>query len=605
MQFSKHYLALALAIALGAALRFALLDFKPLWLDEVLTALFSQGRSYDDIPLDAVFSLKQLEKIFALNPQATCSQIADALVTQSTHPPVFFCLMNRWLHWIDWPLSLAWKMRSFSVLFGIGAISAVYLLARVAFSPVAGLWAAAVMAVSPFGVYLSQEARHYSLPVLVCALALSALVQIQKDFSNRNPQRPLIWIGWIAANTLGLYIHYFFILAFIAQLGTLIFDFHFSRSRFSHGGKLLQPRNEIRHERFPNYQLSLWKHTLSIFIFQDKKYILLSLVPLVFFMPWLPKLLSHFGRSETSWIPHPHNIAPLYQTIAAWMTVSVMLPVENQPPWITIPSATTGILFGIWLGWVAFLGLQQLWNQPETHRNVRSLVSFTLWVLLQFGVIIYLLGKDITIAPRYHFVYYAALCALLGAGLAAGSQEKITEKQREKSGLTFLVNPNRQALLSTVLVAGVLSCMLVASDFCYRKPFYPRQVAENMNVDSAVPIAVVVGYKNFQDVGLGLSFALELHERDRENTAGSSMAFLSRSRGYEPVWQNLSQLENLPAPPLNLWVVAPELQRTDYPAQLLLSHESQKGTPCKIDPTHYHRIGVPYQLYRCIGKPQG
>lgn len=605
MRFSKHYLALALAIALGAALRFALLDFKPLWLDEVLTALFSQGRSYSDIPLDAVFPVSRLEQIFALNPQASCGQIAHTLVVQSTHPPVFFCLMHRWLDWIDWPLSLAWKMRSLSVLFGIGAIAAVYLLARVAFSPIAGLWAAAVMAVSPFGVYLSQEARHYSLPVLICALALSALVQIQKDFHSRDRQRPLLWVAWIAANTLGLYIHYFFLLAFIAQLVTLIFDFKFSRSQGSQGEQILQSGNENRDIRLPNYKISFRNNTLSIFICISPKYISICLLPVALFAPWLPILLGHFGRSETSWIPRPENIAPIYQTFATWMTVSVMLPVENQPLWIIIPGCLAMIIFASWLGWRAFLGLRQLLNQPETHRNVRTLVSFTLWVLLQFAAIVYLLGKDITIVPRYHFLYYPAMCVLLGAGLEAGSQVKIGEKEGEKSNspfLNFLLNPNRQALFYTVLVTGVLSCIVVVSDLGYRKAFHPREVAQNMNVDSAVPVAVVVGYKNFQDVGLGLSFALELHERDREGKAGSSMAFLQRSRGYERVWQNLSQLENLPAPPLNLWVVAPEIRRADYPARLLLSQESQQGTTCHIDSAHYHRIGVPYQLYRCDKK---
>ncbi|HIK28626.1 MAG: glycosyltransferase family 39 protein [Oscillatoriaceae bacterium SKW80] len=586
MRFSKHYMVLALALLVGASLRLALLDFKPLWLDEVLTALFSQGRSYDDIPLDVVFSLNQLQQIFALNPQANCSQIAKVLLTQSTHPPVFFCLMNWWLHWINLPFSLAWKMRSLSVLFGILAIAAVYLLARLAFSKVVGVWAAFFMAVSPFGVYLSQEARHYSLPILVCALALSALVQIQKDFYRCTNQRPLIWIGWIAANTLGLYIHYFFILAFIAQLATLIFDFNFSLSRYSHWWKL--------HPRLFKY-LPPWQYNiLYIFICQYSKYIIISLVPLAFFIPWLPLLFAHFGRAETNWIPHPENIAPFYQTIAAWMTFSVMLPVEKQPTWIIIFSVTIGILFFIWLGWRAFLGLQLLWNQPVTHLGVRVLLSFTLWVLLQFVVIIYLLGKDLTVAPRYHFIYYPAICVLLAAGL------QVRNVKKYKSGnkfLNFLLAPKPQEIFYTFLVAGFISSLVVISDLGYKKPFSPRLAAQNINVDSAVPKVIVVGYKNFQDVGLGLSVALELQKSEKEGKAGSYMVFLSRSQGYEQVWQNLSKLENLPAPPLNLWIVAPEIKRTDYPKQLF-----HKVTTCNIDTAHYHRIGVSYQLYRCIKK---
>lgn len=587
MRFSKHYLVLALALLVGAFLRLALLDFKPLWLDEVLTALFSQGRSYDEIPLDVIFPLNQLQQIFALNLQASCSQIAKALVIQSTHPPVFFCLMNWWLHWINLPFSLAWKMRALSVLFGILALAAVYLLARLAFSKVVGIWAAFFMAVSPFGVYLSQEARHYSLSILVCALALSALIQIQKDFYRCTIQRPLIWISWIAANTLGLYIHYFFIFAFIAQLATLIFDFI---SLYSHSWKLP-----------PLKDIPSWLYNrLYIFLCQYSKYIIFSFLPLVFFIPWLPFLLAHFGRAETNWIPHPENIAPFYQTIAAWMTFSIMLPVEKQPTWIIIFSVTTGILFFIWLGWRAFLGWQQLWNQPETHLGVRVLLSFTFWVLLQFVVIIYLLGKDITVAPRYHFIYYPAICVLLAAGFQVKIHVKI--KSRKKF-LNFLFAP-RQKIFYTFLVAGFISSLVVISDLGYKKPFFPRLAAQNLiNVDKAVPKVIVVGYKNFQDVGLGLSVALEIQKSESEGKqVGSYIAFLSRSQGYEQFLQSLSKLEKLPAPPLNLWIVAPEIKRADYPQKLLLSQDSQKVTTCNIDTAHYHRLGVSYQLYRCLGK---
>ena len=43
---ARHYLTLAAIVLLGALLRFWHLDLKPLWLDEVITALFSLGRNY-------------------------------------------------------------------------------------------------------------------------------------------------------------------------------------------------------------------------------------------------------------------------------------------------------------------------------------------------------------------------------------------------------------------------------------------------------------------------------------------------------------------------------------------------------------------------------
>ena len=226
-----HYLALVGIIALGAILRFWHLDLKPLWMDEVITALFSLGRSYNDIPLEEVFSLNRLEQIFTLKPAVSCSQIARNLATQSNHPPLFFCLMHSW---VEAPLmgvmahNWVW-MRSLPALFGVSAIAAVYWLNAKAFSPAAGLVGAAVMAVSPFAVYLSQEARHYTLPLLLVTLALLGLIQIQQDLFQTKQLRASVCLGWAIVNSIGLYVHYFFILAFIAELVILWALMYWSR----------------------------------------------------------------------------------------------------------------------------------------------------------------------------------------------------------------------------------------------------------------------------------------------------------------------------------------------------------------------------------------
>jgi uncharacterized membrane protein len=122
---------------------------------------------------------------------------------------------------------LVWSLRSLPALFGVCAIAAVYYLNRIAFSPAAGLMGAAMIAVSPFAVYLSQEARHYTLPMLLIILALLGLIQIQQDF-QRQQLRFSVWLGWVIINIIGFYVHYFFILAFIAQ-GVTLFGLMYSR----------------------------------------------------------------------------------------------------------------------------------------------------------------------------------------------------------------------------------------------------------------------------------------------------------------------------------------------------------------------------------------
>lgn len=127
--------------------------------------------------------------------------------------------MYTWLGWLA-PLGEEWvaKLRSPSALFGVGAIVAIYYVNRVAFSPLAGLVAAALMAVSPFAVYLSQEARHYTLPMFLITLALLGLVKIQQDIEKHQTVRFFVWAGWAIVNAIGLYVHYFLLLPLSPKL---------------------------------------------------------------------------------------------------------------------------------------------------------------------------------------------------------------------------------------------------------------------------------------------------------------------------------------------------------------------------------------------------
>lgn len=543
-QFNSYLrLSLIAAIALGTLLRFWHLELKPLWLDEVITVLFSLGLNYNDIPLDVVFSLEKLPQIFSFKKLA-CSEIAANLATYSTHPPLFFCLLHSWLQMPFVGITyqgLVWSVRSLPALFGIAAIAAVYWLNVIAFSRTAGIIAAALMAVSPFSVYLSQEARHYTLPILLITLSLAGLMQIQKDLLQQK-LRYFVFLGWIVINCLGFYTHYFFILAFVAEVATL-FAFVFSQ----------------RH-------IVSRRSVLAI--------ILSILVMIASFMPWLLVMLHHFNRSETTWLPSPTHVAPIYQILASWVLMLIALPVENKAWWVVVPVGLVMLVFSVWSARIIFIGLKQIWS-PTTYLATQMLLSFTIIVLLEFFAIVYFLGKDLTIAPRYNFVYYPSFCALFGASLAV-------------QNFKF---PLRQAKY-VIILFGLISSIFVITNFVFQKPFTPQQVAQNMNLEPTMPLIMVVGYQTYQDVALGFSFAWAL-AKIRNHDVSTNLAFLSRSQGYESVWQTLSQLSPNATPVM--WVVAPGLRRRDYPAQLLLSNTLQ----CQIDTAQHYRIGIPYQLYRC------
>lgn len=588
----QHYLGLAGIVALGAALRFWHLDFKPLWMDEVITALFSSGGNYYDVPLERVFPLSALEQIFTLK-QASCSQIAQTVSTQSVHPPLFFCLMHRWLSWVS-PTAdnLVWQLRALPALFGVGAIAALYWLNRVAFSPAAGLMGAAVMAVSPFAVYLSQEARHYTLPMLLITLSLLGLIQIQQDCQQRH-LRPAVWLGWMTVNSLGFYVHYFFILAFIAQVLTLI-------------GFIYQQRHTLPRRYWGRVSLVIAGVGLS-------------------YLPWLPTLIGHFSRPETDWLKRPtaswaDSLSPLSQTLAGWLVMVVILPVEEQPRWVTIPAALLMVLFAVWLIWHVARGVGRLWRSPADHLATLTLTSFTLCVLLEFFLIVYVLGKDLTIAPRYNFAYYPGICALLGASLVNLPIQIKRSHHRYSS-------PHQ--IQASVLLVGIVSCLFVGSGLAFQKPFNPQQVTKDMNLDSTRPLMVMVGYDTFQDVALGLSYALAMHKyypgraistqgKHHKDSSSAYFAFFQQNisgtiqqNGLNTVeqapkhnkWQNLSKIQQPLEYSFNLWVVAPGLEQEDYPLSFLLPNQQSLGnrmqTACGMDPNQYYHLRVPYQLYRC------
>jgi len=582
-----HYLSLAVAIALGAILRFWHLDLKPLWMDEVITAIFSLGKRYNDVPMEVVFPIERLQEIFTFQPGVSCPQIAHTVATQSTHPPLFFCWMYSWLGWMS-PLGKEWvaKLRSLPALLGVGAIVVIYYVNRIAFFPSAGITAAALMAVSPFAVYLSQEARHYTLPMLLISLALLGLVQIQQDLEKPQVVRFWVWLGWATINSINIYVHYFSILAFIAQIATLIVLMYWRRANILNQGKIW---------------LALILSTSGV---------------VISFFPWFLVMLSHSRRAETDWLEPTNYIAPLYQTFLGWVLMVITLPVENQPLPIAIISGLLMVLFGIWAGWQVFKGLRQLWCTPSTHLATLTLLSFSIWVLLEFFAIVYFLKKDITAIPRYNFVYYPSFCALIAASLSQIQKRRLPFKYAvavARGRPSPRANSPSKRLLSkfVLLLVGVLSCVFVVSNLAFQKPFEPEQVAQKMNQDPSVPLMVVMAYRDYQDVALGLSFALALEPlrgvgKDKLMTLPSAssphslrpysnFAFFKQSPDFQSVWQKLSHVPAPTTSQMNLWIIGPGRKHRDYPQQVVLSRQNT----CTIDSKQYYRIGVPYQLYRC------
>ena len=199
----KQLLLLLLWTAIAFILRFANLDSKPLWTDEFSTLVFSLGNSFRGVPIDRPIALSTLLQPLQWNPDAGIADVLNHLLLESNHPPVYFMLAHWWMQLFE-PSedSLVWIGRSLPALLGVISVPAIYFLGNFAFnSRLVGQCAAAMMAVSPYGIYLAQEARHYTLGILLVTASLFCLTLAAKKLQQRAPIPIWAVLLWVVVNS--------------------------------------------------------------------------------------------------------------------------------------------------------------------------------------------------------------------------------------------------------------------------------------------------------------------------------------------------------------------------------------------------------------------
>ena len=165
------WLLLLITLA-GGLLRFIGLGSQSLWLDEFLTWSF------------ALAPVEELRGALRLEP----------------HPPLYFLSAWAWTDIVGRGDEIG--LRSLSALLGTATVPLVYAAAVTRLSRTAALLAALFVAVSPFAVWYSQEARPYAMLGALCALSLVCLLH-----ALESPRR-WAW-AWAIASSLALATHYF------------------------------------------------------------------------------------------------------------------------------------------------------------------------------------------------------------------------------------------------------------------------------------------------------------------------------------------------------------------------------------------------------------
>ena len=96
------FLLLLLWFLLGLTLRLTNLDLKPASSIEIATIGYSLGHGFAAIPLDRVISPETLLAPLRLESVLGYADVFNRLMTESTHPPLYFWLTHWWLDlWLN------------------------------------------------------------------------------------------------------------------------------------------------------------------------------------------------------------------------------------------------------------------------------------------------------------------------------------------------------------------------------------------------------------------------------------------------------------------------------------------------------------------------
>jgi mannosyltransferase len=172
-EVSRDWWVLLALVVVAAVIRIITIDNQSFWADEALTA-YEAGQSF--------------------------TAMLHTVTRIETTPPLYFLLI-----WI-WAKAFGTSevaLRSISTVAGVALVPIAYLCARELLDRRAGLIAAALVAVNPFMIWYSQEARSYMLLAALSGASFLWFLRARRDPSRGN-------LGWWAGfSAVAMMTHFF------------------------------------------------------------------------------------------------------------------------------------------------------------------------------------------------------------------------------------------------------------------------------------------------------------------------------------------------------------------------------------------------------------
>lgn len=142
------------------------------------------------------------------------------IVAQDVHVPLYHLILHFWQFLFGNDVQV---VRILSLIFVVLSIPAMYFLGKISYNRYVGLFAALLLAISPFLNWYGNEIRMYSL---FAFLTILNQYYFMKIFKEKDDVSGGVWWGYGITVILGMFTHYFFGLALITQALFYIFYRH-------------------------------------------------------------------------------------------------------------------------------------------------------------------------------------------------------------------------------------------------------------------------------------------------------------------------------------------------------------------------------------------
>ncbi len=588
-----HVSLLGIWMVLGALLRFWNLGDKPVWTDEFATLVFSLGHSFRTIPLDQVLTSNQLLEPLRVQPLGTVPEVVQQLMQESNHPPLYFVLTHWWLQlWGSQEgFGSAWVARSLAASVGVLTIPAMFGLGFLAFNSLqTGQLAAALMAVSPFGVYLAQEARHYTLPLLwmiasLACLALALRYLQQEREATASPQRKKLphWLvlSWVGCNCLGMATHYFFALTLLAEGIALLWVLNLTGSTTA--------SQAVRSQGKSSQRLALWGCRLDQ----------VAIGTLAGGLVWLPFWRNGLNSELTRWVFEPSQgwataLQPLGNIAAMTITMVTLLPLQEVPRSVRIASVVGMLAFMMGLLWSLYRQRFPAEVSSPVKQQYRAMVGFVLGAIALMLILEYALGASITRGLRYGFVYFPGILLLLAFALGTRS----TPSPYHYPWGTRKV----PVTIALTLLMGLVGSSLVVTNLGYQKVHRPDSVTQALQTWAQHPALVAIAHQTHGQTGRLMGIAWE--RRQQADALPKTSYYLDHlaceSQACQAPSLPLQQAIATRSEALDLWLInyrgLAQIPAVGDCHRIHLRPETTSTRPPSVD-------GYAYQLFRCP-KPQ-